>query len=882
MIYADTITMLNHTVLRHFQKVIKYRLCLFIVFIFSCMQYLFAQSISVKSFRPLPEDLTARVDPVTNDNGQTCALVKIVTTERGFSFEPDALGMCGSVDESQKGEVWIWVSPGSRRLTIKHDKLGVLRGYEYPVAIESACTYEMVLMTGRITTVVEEQNRSNFLALTVSPPEAMVKIDGNVKELSNGQLSELLSVGEHSYELFCKLYHPRSGKFIIEPDKTTELNLQLQPNYGFLKVVSEPESGASVFIDGSNVGTTPYTSECLQSGSYTVQVAKKMYKDDSRQVTVNDNETTKVTLTLAPNFAEPMFVCADSEAEIWVNGEKKGLGRWSSRLPAGTYRVEVRKEAHRTTTKQLAIRTGDNSTVTLEAPVPIVGKVSVNSSPFGATIFLDGKNVGTTPKILNQVLIGNHELRIEKTGCPSSTRTVIVEEGKMVEVSVELPTSRTVTLKSEPIGADIYVDGTHVGIAPCSSSLTFGLHRIKAELEGVEKEETVTVSEQGQAEWTLNVQKGLQTETITVNGVSFKMVAVKGGTFTMGCTSEQGSDCYDSEKPAHQVTLSDYLIGETEVTQALWRAVMGSEPTYNGGWTSEYGRGDSYPAYRVSYNDIVNDFIPKLNRLTGRTFRLPTEAEWEYAARGGNQSRGYKYSGSSYSLNDVAWYADNSGSKTHAVKTKRANELGLYDMSGNVWEWCSDWYGDYSSDAQTNPKGPSTGSYRVLRGGSWFGGAGRCRVSDRYHNYPADRYISFGFRLVMIPENKVDNESDSWYDEDGPEVVPEVDAEDPPVRYVEHMPEYPGGITALQQFLVNHLKYPDAARAAGAYGTVMVEFVVEKDGSVSNVKVVTSVYPALDEEAVRVVRSLPKWKPGETKGEKVRVYYNIPIMFDLQ
>ena len=845
-------------------------LLLLTTLIFTGVQLLLAQDISVKSFRLLPNDLTARVDPVTNDNGQTCALVKIVTTERGFEFDPDALGMCSSVDENHAGEVWIWIAPGARRLTIRHKLLGVLRNYEYPDEIKSACVYEMVLVTGRVTTVVEEQNRSNYLALTVTPPEAMVKIDGEVKTLSNGQLSELLPVGEYSYELFCKLYHPRSGKFTIEPDKTTELTLRMQPNYGFLKVTSEPESGASVFIDGSNVGTTPYTSERLQSGSYTVQVAKKMYKDDSRQVTVNDNETTKVKLTLAPNFAEPMFVCADSEAEIWVNGEKKGLGRWSSRLPAGTYRVEARKASHRTTTRQITLAAGDNSTVPLDAPAPIVGKVSVNSSPFGANIFLDGKNVGTTPKILNEVLIGSHELRIEKTGCPSSTRRVTVEEGRMAEVMVGLATGRTVTLKSDPAGADIYVDGTRVGTAPCTATLSFGFHRVKAEKEGVVKEETVTVSEQGQTEWTFNVRKGPRTQIITVHDVSFTMVGVEGGSFIMGASEQDNG--LDDEKPTHRVTVDDFCIGETEVTQALWKEVMGGNP-------SSF-KGDKLPVENVSWNDC-HAFIQELNKLTGRTFRLPTEAEWEYAARGGKQSKGYKYSGSN-SLGDVAWYNSNSGSMTHTVKMKRANELGLYDMNGNVREWCSDWKGSYSRYSQTNPTGPYSGSNRVNRGGCWnFSGTG-CRISFRLDSQPNHRNSNLGLRLVMIPEDKMNGVRDSWYDEDGPEVVPEVEAEDPPVRYVEHMPEYPGGITALQQFLVNHLKYPDAARAAGAYGTVVVEFVVEKDGSVSNVKVVTSVYPALDEEAVRVVRSLPKWKPGETKGEKVRVYYNIPIRFDLQ
>ena len=229
-------------------------------------------------------------------------------------------------------------------------------------------------------------------------------------------------------------------------------------------------------------------------------------------------------------------------------------------------------------------------------------------------------------------------------------------------------------------------------------------------------------------------------ETFTVNGVAFKMVKVAGGTFQMGGASEQGSDAYDREYPIHSVTLSDYYIGQTQVTQELWEAVMGSNPSYFKG-------NNQCPVENVSWNDS-QEFIEKLNRLTGKNFRLPTEAEWEYAARGGNKSKGYKYSGSN-DADAVAWYEKNSGSKTHPVETKQSNELGLYDMSGNVWEWCQDWYGKYSSHSQSNPKGANTGSIRVLRGGSWFFKARSVRVSNRIINTPDYRNTNDGLRLVL-------------------------------------------------------------------------------------------------------------------------------------
>ena len=238
----------------------------------------------------------------------------------------------------------------------------------------------------------------------------------------------------------------------------------------------------------------------------------------------------------------------------------------------------------------------------------------------------------------------------------------------------------------------------------------------------------------------LEAATNAEIETFMVNGVAFKMVKVAGGTFQMGATSEQGSDADSDEKPVHSVTLPDYYIGQTEVTQELWEVVMGSNP-------SNFMDSEQSPVEQVSWSDC-QEFITKLNKLTGEKFRLPTEAEWEFAAKGGNEGKGYKYSGSN-NPDAVAWYDDNSGGNTHTVAQKQANELGLYDMSGNVWEWCKDWYGGYSSNSQNNPIGASTGSYRVLRGGSWGSYARSVRVSSRHNCAPDYRYYNFGLRLAL-------------------------------------------------------------------------------------------------------------------------------------
>ena len=234
----------------------------------------------------------------------------------------------------------------------------------------------------------------------------------------------------------------------------------------------------------------------------------------------------------------------------------------------------------------------------------------------------------------------------------------------------------------------------------------------------------------------------IETQTFIVNGVMFTMVQIEGGTFIMGATSEQGSNVDREEMPTHQVTLSSFSIGQTEVTQELWQAVMGNNP-------SEF-RSAKHPVEKVSWDDC-QEFIMKLNALTGKGFRLPTEAEWEFAARGGNRSQGYKFSGSN-NIDDVAWYDGNSSGRTHDVATKLPNELGLYDMSGNVFEWCQDSYDSYRVEPQVNPIVANVLPFRIRRGGCYgcIAELGRCRVSYRERFPPSINYFNdMGFRLAL-------------------------------------------------------------------------------------------------------------------------------------
>lgn len=433
-------------------------------------------------------------------------------------------------------------------------------------------------------------------------------------------------------------------------------------------------SNATVELDGEVVENIDGTATIRKPfGSYSYRVQAPRYAPEVGNITVEDPKNKHVvTVNLVPQFSTFTFT-APNNSDIYINDKLEGKGRCEVELSYGVYMVEARLASHRSSTREIEITKDSPKSISLSSPTPIYGSIDINSSPADATIYIDGKHVGTTPMYIDQYLVGTHEVSVKKSGYKELKKSIAIEENQTATFSGAL-------------------------------------------------------------------EKGFSSDrrTYTVNGVTFEMIPVEGGTFTMGATSEQGSDYDNDEKPTHQVTLSDFSIGKTEVTQALWEAVMGSNP-------SRF-EGDNLPVEKVSWDDC-QEFIRKLNTLTGGNFRLPTEAEWEYAARGGNKSKGYKYSGSN-NVGQVAWYRDNSNNQTHPVATKSPNELGIYDMSGNVYEWCQDWYGSYSSGAQTNPKGPSTGTHRVGRGGSWINSARYTRVSIRFHYTPSITLGNLGLRLV--------------------------------------------------------------------------------------------------------------------------------------
>ena len=342
----------------------------------------FAQNISVSSFKSLDTDLTANTAGTMekDQNGETAALIKVVTTQTGFTFDGGALGIVKT--KQTPGEVWVYIPRGSKKITIKHPQLGVLRDYFFPVAIESARTYEMVLIAGEVQTVVKQARTSQYVVFQLMPPDAVVELDGELLKTEGGVASKMMKFGTYNYRVQA-------------------------PNY------------------------------LLEAGSVTV--------DDP-------NNKKVVNISLKPNFAK-VTINVDNNAEIWVNGEKKGEGSWSGNLGAGTYELEAKKEGHRSTTiTQDFIVTAEPQIVKLQTPTPIYGEADINSSPGMADIFIDGKKVGQTPLLLSDLLVGLHTISIIKEGYESENKTITIKEGEPQSYSFQL---NEIKVKNESFVHDI-------------------------------------------------------------------------------------------------------------------------------------------------------------------------------------------------------------------------------------------------------------------------------------------------------------------------------------------------------------------------------------------------------------------------------------------
>ena len=506
-----------------------------------------------------------------------------------------------------------------------------------------------------------------------------------LKILTQSYLPVMVTFADYGVE---KLESNRTYVLILV--KPSGQNEPVDAGGNFYAISVQPKD-AKVTVDGvlQESSSDGEYSAMLPYGNHTYKVEAGGYISKSGSFSVSSGDMTPVSVSLVSALATVSVTCPTPAVSLYVDKKSVGNAPWIGSLKEGMHLVEAKKNGYRSQQKTIQLSQQQKLDVAFGELIAIQGNLSVNYKPFGADVYVDGKKLGQSPRVFNGLLVGNHQVEVRKDGYATDKKSVTISEGQTMSISG--------TLSSNKASSSGYAS---------SFSLSSGSNEISIPVK---------------------------------NGITIDMVKVEAGTFMMDATSEMQNP-WDDVKPVHQVTLTnDYYMGKYEVTQALWKTVMGSNP-------SNF-KGDNLPVEQVSWDDC-QEFIDKLNSMTGRKFRLPTEAEWEYAARGGMKSRGYRYSGSS-NISDVAWYTDNSDSKPHPVGTKQSNELGLYDMAGNVSEWCQDWYGSYVSSFQTNPTGAVSGSDRVACGGSWYNDARICRSSFRSHCTPDARYGNLGLRLVL-------------------------------------------------------------------------------------------------------------------------------------
>lgn len=398
-----------------------------------------AQNMSVASFKLLESDLTANTTGTMerDQNGETAALIKVVTTQQGFVFDG---GMVGVVKTKQGvGEVWVYVPHGIKKITIQHPQLGVLRDYYFPIAIDKAKTYEMVLSTGKVETVVTHSVNKQFVIFNVKPTNAVVELDDEILTVdSEGYATKSLPFGTYDYRVSCSDYHTTAGKVTVNVQGKAEVNVKLRPNFGWIRFDGENRyHGAHIYIDNERVGQLPFTTGNIKSGEHQVKVVKNMYKTYVQQVMVSDAETTEMNVQLVPNFAN-VTLTTDDDSEIWIDGSRKGKGRWSGPLEIGSYTVETKRESHRTMSEVMQINSVEERTIELKSPTPIYGSLEISSTPLRATIYIDGVEVGETPLMKSDVLVGTRRVAFRKDGYVSIDKTVEVKENSENSISVDL------------------------------------------------------------------------------------------------------------------------------------------------------------------------------------------------------------------------------------------------------------------------------------------------------------------------------------------------------------------------------------------------------------------------------------------------------------
>lgn len=457
-----------------------------IISLFLCALSFRAQSISVSSFKLLETDLTANTAGTMefDQNGEIAALIKVVTTQTGFTFDGGALGIVKTVQKPS--EIWVYVPRGLKKITISHPQLGVLRDYYFPVAIEAARTYEMILVSGEVQTVIKQTSNSQYIVIKVTPSNAIVELDNEIIPTSDGFAQKFVKLGTYEYRVQAKDYHTTAGKVTIDdPNNKKMLEVNLKPAFGWIEIPTNEEyNGAQVYIDNELIGNSPIKSKNLSSGTHSLKISKALYQTYEESVIVEDNKTTFITPKLVANYST-VTLSVDNDAEIYVNEEYKGTGVWTGNLGSGLYNFEAKKNNHRSTKTTYEINSlQKQQRINLEAPTPIYGKLNITSTPTISDVMIDGIPVGQTPIFIPDCLIGEHKIEIMHLGYQSYNSTIIVEENENNNINAILNEYIQVYINCNVSRPTLYLNGEYYGIINESINLQPDDYTLKLSKDG--------------------------------------------------------------------------------------------------------------------------------------------------------------------------------------------------------------------------------------------------------------------------------------------------------------------------------------------------------------------------------------------------------------
>ena len=524
----------------------KKSLVLFLLMLVNICVYAQSDTFKVKddSFHEVEGCITIPVH--YDDNNYPMALLKIIPEnineqDRAKLYFEGNLATFIEVEQNI-GETWVYLTAEAATfIRIKHPDFGVTE-FWFPMNLKPKQCYEMVLQNNILPDPGKQKSQNNFLIINVDQQDAVVFVDNNY--VGNGFVEVPLQIGqEHSYKIECDLYHTESGKLMMTAGDPVEKTIKLRPAHGFIDVNTEPEEGAIIYIDGKKVGTSPYKSDKLASGTYKVKALMTMYNPVEQTITVTDGNTTQATLNMSANFVN-VTINTDADADIYIDDEFKAKGAWSGRLSEGTHFFETRKDKHRTQYKNVNLVLGKNETITMKNLEPIYGFLELRSNPTKADIYIDGQHIGQTPRVINDLLIGDHELKLQKQGCATLIKYITISEGETLAINETLSTGKEVSISTGQNGDKIYVDDNYMGYSPLTVNLNYGNHEVKAK--------------RGDRNTTKNID-------VKVNGGDTEVMLTFGKLVTIN-SSNKGDDVYVDGKKVGQTPMDiDLSLGSHEV-----------------------------------------------------------------------------------------------------------------------------------------------------------------------------------------------------------------------------------------------------------------------------------------------------------------------------